>query len=87
MGNRRLLGIREESVDFGMEHSQSIYNDFISKVIFNPPETITEREIEACLELLPRLAFVNIKLTNHDALVKTREPTWDLIEVTALVGE
>ena len=81
-----MVGITAESVNFGMEHSRSIYNRLLTKVIFNPPDSIEEQEMEACMNMLPRLAFVNLRMTNHDVIQKTREPTWDLIEITAIIG-
>ena len=69
-----------------MEHAQSIYNELFSDVIFNLPSSVEERERDACLRMLPNVAFVDIQMVGHDVLVITREPTWDLVGVASSVG-
>ena len=59
--NRKLLGISRDSVSYGAKHSQAIYNKFVSKVIFNPPDDMTRQEIEACKRLLPHVAILKFQ--------------------------
>ena len=70
-----------------MEHAQSIYNEFVSDIIFNLPANVEERERDACLRMLPNVAFVDIQMVGHDALVITRNPTWDLVGMASTVGK
>ena len=84
--NRQRLGISPKTVDFGKEHSSSIYNEFMSQIVFNLPESPEQREIDACLRMLPRVAFVNLKMVTHDAIVITKEPRWDLVGLASAFG-
>lgn len=85
--NRQRLGISSKTVGFGTEHSLSIYNAFVSRIIFNLPELPEQREANACLRMLSRVAFLNVIMTANDALVITKEPSWDPVQLASSLGK
>ena len=65
--NRRKLGITAEKMSTTVNF---FHNDFVSKILYNPPEVrAEEREEQYCLEKLDRVAVVDISFTHADAIV------------------
>ena len=61
------------------------YNDFVSGVFFEPEYRDTSA-ISLCVERLADVAFVEIRMTNHHAIVITRSTRKSLAATTAVIG-
>ena len=63
------------------------YNDFVSKILFNPvdSEGVSEEEL-ACRDKLEKVALVDISFTEADAIVLTRRPRQKIPLITAIGG-
>ena len=87
--NWHLLGITEDSLSLGKAHSKGLYNAVMTRILLNRDESTAEAKTaaaEACNKLVKRIALVDIELTEHDALVKTKKRGWDLEIILANIG-
>ena len=84
--NRAIIGVTEDSISFGKQHSQSLYNELVSNLIFNPRKNGVDRQVEVCLEILKQVAFVDIEMTIADALVITEDKAWDFTSALSVIG-
>ena len=86
--NREKLGITVGSVSFGQEHSKHFYNRLISALILVPqPRDSAEREKQACLKMLERIAIVSIEMTNYDVIHISRELRETRTSFSAQIGK
>ena len=85
--NREKLGITVGSVSFGQEHSKHFYNRFISALILGHQlKGSMEREKQACLDMLDRIAIVRIELANYDVIHINRELRETRTSFSAKIG-
>ena len=76
------MGISKETI--ATDH-EFFYNDFVSKIIFNPPRmSSVEQEVAHCKAILKRSSVVDIRFTNGDAVVLNRvlaskTPIWAVV--------
>ena len=69
------LGVTAHSLSPGQLHHDGYYNEFISNVLFNTDNRSINKKIEAkCKNILDKVAFVDIDMTGHDAI---------MVEITA----
>ena len=69
------LGVTAHSLSRGQLHHDGYYNEFISNVLFNTDNRSINKKIEAkCKNILDKVAFVDIDMTDHDAI---------MVEITA----
>ena len=68
--NPPMLGITAHSLSPGQVHDNGYYNEFVSNILLNPVNLSLSDKIERkCKEVLERVAFVEIEMTNHDAIM------------------
>ena len=76
------MGVSKETI--ATDH-EFFYNDFVSKIIFNPPwMSKVEQEVAHCKAILKRSSVVDIRFTNGDAVVLKRvlaskTPIWAVV--------
>ena len=66
---RKRLNIHSASLELGQIKGRGLYNEFVTKMLLNPKEqTSLDLEVEACLDMLKKVAIIDIELTNHDSI-------------------
>ena len=87
--NVRQLGITDQSVSPGGEHSKSLHNRIVTSILLNQDydRDSVERLIQQqCMKTLGKVALVEIALTGHDVIEITSQTTWSLQAVISDIG-
>ena len=63
------------------------FNEFVTSVLFGTHNETDEKTVmEACQELLDRVAFVEIEFTSSDALVVEKNLRWNMLGIITTGG-